>query len=80
MPLHETEQVLLRRHPRLPAGLVVAAVARHARRHARRVGRPGEDFWPTVLEQVDEHLRLIGAVRYGPAPQGPAGDGVAREA
>jgi hypothetical protein len=59
------EQNLLRRHPQVPAGVVVAAVGRTARRLLHgRAGRR-EVSWAEVELAADEQLLLRQALRAG---------------
>ena len=66
MPREDVEQRLLRRHPDLPAGVVLGVVARAVRRrsHAPMVARPVATIdWAEVERAADEQLLLRQVVR-----------------
>lgn len=65
----EVEQRLLRRHPHVPAGVVLAAVGRAVRQRARTVPPP----WRDIEAAADEQLLLRHALRVNRSPPAPSG-------
>ena len=66
MPRDDVEQRLLRRHPDLPAGVVLGVVARAVRRlsHAPTPAHPAAAIdWTEVERAADEQLLLRQVVR-----------------
>ncbi len=66
MQRYDVEQRLLRRHPDLPAGVVLRAIGRAARRlsHSPTASFPVTDLdWDEVERAVDEQLLLRQVVR-----------------